>query len=62
MHAQGAGLRVAGMGGVSHFPKTHGHVAYQIEGDDEKNSIQVNFSPWGHTVDLGMGSKDHISF
>ena len=23
----------------------HGHVAYQIEGDDKRNRIQVNLSP-----------------
>ena len=22
----------------------HGHVAYQIDGDDEQNNLQVNFS------------------
>ena len=30
------------------FPK-HGRVAYQIEGDDEQNGIQVKFSPYGQT-------------
>ena len=32
------------------FPK-HGRVAYQIEGDDEQNGIQVKFSPYGQTCD-----------
>ena len=32
------------------FPK-HGCVAYQIEGDDEQNGIQVQFSPYGQTCD-----------
>ena len=32
------------------FPK-HGRVAYQIEGDDEQNGIQVKSSPYGQTCD-----------
>ena len=43
-------------GSKSYFSK-HGHVAYQIEGDDKKNRIQVIFSPEGQTDDLGMESK-----
>ena len=35
----------------------HGHVAYQIDGDDEQNRMQVNFSSWGQTGDLGVRSK-----
>ena len=35
----------------------HGHVAYQIGGDDKKNRIQVIFSSYGQTDDLGMESK-----
>ena len=31
----------------------HGHVAYQIDGDDEQNKIQVTFSSHGQTSDLG---------
>ena len=31
----------------------YGHVAYQIAKDDEKNRIQVNFSPFGLTGGLG---------
>ena len=46
--------RTPGMGlGVAwgqFFPK-HGCVAYQIEGDDEQNRIQVQFSPYGQTCD-----------
>ena len=30
----------------------HGRVAYQNEGDDEQNGIQVKFSPYGQTCDL----------
>ena len=40
-----------GLLGVNFFSK-HGHVAYQIEGDDEQNGIQVKFSPYGQTCDL----------
>ena len=29
----------------------HGRVAYQIEGGDEQNGIQVKFSPYGQTCD-----------
>ena len=43
--------RTPGVGlGVNFFPK-HGRVAYQIEGDDEQNGIQVKFSPYGQTCD-----------
>ena len=38
----------------------HGHVAYQIDGDDELNRMQVKFSSYGHTVDLGVRSKGQI--
>ena len=37
--------------GVNFFSK-HGRVAYQIEGDDAQNGIQVKFSPYGQTCDL----------
>ena len=39
----------------------HGHVAYQIEGDDEQNKMQVTFSSKGQTGDLGARSKSQIS-
>ena len=32
----------------------HGHVAYQIDGDDEQNIIQVKFSSYDQTDDLGV--------
>ena len=35
----------------------HGHVAYQIDEDDEQNRMQVKFSSLGQTVDLGVRSK-----
>ena len=44
-HAPGVGLR--GAGGAQGVKKNifkHGHVAYQIDGDDEQNRMQVNFS------------------
>ena len=39
----------------------HGHVVYQIEGDDERNRIQVKFSPKGQTGDLGVRSNIQFS-
>ena len=38
----------------------HGHVAYQIDGDDEQNRMQVKFSSQGQTGDLGVRSKGLI--
>ena len=32
-----------GTQGVNHFFFKHGHVAYQIEGDDEQNKMKVTF-------------------
>ena len=45
-HAQGVGLWGAGgaQGGQKNFFFKHGHVAYQIDGDDEQNKMQVKFS------------------
>ena len=39
----------------------HGHVAYQIDGNDEQNKMQVTFSSRGQTGDLGVRSKGQIS-
>ena len=39
----------------------HGHVAYQIDGDDKQIRIQVKFSSYGQPGDLGVGSKGQIS-
>ena len=39
----------------------HGHVAYQIGGDDEQNRMQVSFSCKGQTGDLWVRSKGQIS-
>ena len=35
----------------------HGQLAYQIDGDDEQNRMQVNFLPYGQTGDLWVRSK-----
>ena len=43
-HAPGVGLRgTRGAQGVKQFFFKHGHVAYQIDGDDEQNKMQVTF-------------------
>ena len=39
----------------------YGHVAYQIDGDDEQNRMQVRFSSNDQTGDLGARSKGQIS-
>ena len=46
-----------GGGGVKIFFFKHCHVAYQTDGDDEQNKMQVKFSSYGQTSDLGMRSK-----
>ena len=58
-HAPGVEVWSAGhaQGGQSFFFK-HGHVAYQIDGNDEQNRMQVKFSSSG---DLGVRSKGQIS-
>ena len=43
-------------GGQPFFFK-HGHVAYQIDEDDEQNRMQVKFSSYGQTGDVGVRSK-----
>ena len=35
----------------------HGLVAYQIDEDDEQNRMQVKFSSYGQTGDLGVRSR-----
>ena len=35
----------------------HGLVAYQIDGDDEQNRMQVTLSSYGQNGDLGVSSK-----
>ena len=41
-HAPGVGLW--GTQGVKQLFYKHGHVAYQIDGDDKQNKLQVTFS------------------
>ena len=38
----------------------HGHAAYQIDGDDEQNRMQVKISSKGQTGDLGMVNRSYI--
>ena len=38
------GCPEGGGGGTKSFFFKHGHVAYQIDGDDEQNKMQVTFS------------------
>ena len=53
-HAPGVGLCGAGGAqGVKKISFKHGHVVYQIDGDDEQNKMQVNFHPRGKLVTLG---------
>ena len=60
-HAPGVGLwGTGGTQGVKQFFFKHGHVAYQIHGDDEQNKMQVTFSFLGQTGDLGARSKGQI--
>ena len=43
-HAPGVGLwGTGGTQGAKHFFFKHGHVAYQIDGDDEQNKMQATF-------------------
>ena len=61
-HAPGVGLWGTGVPrGSNNFFFKHGHVAYQIDGDDEQNKMQVQFSSWRQTGDLGARSKGQIS-
>ena len=57
-------MRLWGTGGtqgVKLFFSKHGHVAYQIDGDDEQNKMQVTFLSDGQTGNLGTRSKGQIS-
>ena len=44
-------------GGRKLFFSKHGHVAYQIDGDDKQNRMQVFFHPMVTLVTLGWGQK-----
>ena len=60
-HAPGVGLWGArGAHGVKKKFE-HGHVTYQNDGDDEQNRMQVKFSSYGQTGDLGVRPKGQIS-
>ena len=39
--------------GSNYYFFKHGHVAYQINGDDEQNKMQVHFHPRVKLVTLG---------
>ena len=55
---RGETFRVLGVPRLSNiFFFKHGHVAYQINEDDEQNRMQVEFSSSGQTGDLGVRSK-----
>ena len=43
---------------ISYFK--HGQMAYQINGDSKQNRMQVKFSPYGQTGDIGVRSKGQI--
>ena len=59
-HAPGLDLGALGMPRGSIFFE-HGHVAYQIDGDDKKKTMKLHFSTYGQTGDLRMRSKGQIS-
>ena len=48
-------------GGQKLFYFKHGHVAYQIDRDVKQNRMQVKFSFYCQTGDLGSRSKGQIS-
>ena len=60
-HAPGVGFCGTGVPRGSIFFFKHGLVAYQIDGDDEKNKMQVTFISWRQTGNLGARSKGQIS-
>ena len=47
--------------GSNNFIFKHGHVAYQIDGDDKQNKMQGTFSSKGQTGDFWARSKGQIS-
>ena len=61
LHKSSFENRLWGAGGAEgvriFFFFKHGHVAYQIDGDDKQNRMQVKFSSKGQTGDLGLGQK-----
>ena len=59
-HASGVRLRGTGGAQVKKNNFKHGHVAYQVDRDDEQNRMQVTFSSSGQTGNLGARSKGQI--
>ena len=53
--------RWGGGGGARGQKNDFNDVAYQIDGDDEQNRMQVKFSSYGETGDLRVRSKGQIS-
>ena len=55
---QGWDLGASGAPGVGSkiYLFERGHVAYQMDGDYVQNRMQVKFSPYGQTGDLGVRS------
>ena len=54
---QGWDFGALGVPRWSKFFFKHCHVAYQIDGDDEQNRMQVKILTLGQTGDLGVRSK-----
>ena len=54
------GLWGAGVPRGSKKNLEHGHMAYQINGDDKQTRMQVKFSSLSQTGDLGERSKGQI--
>ena len=50
-----------GVQGVKNNNFEHGHVAYQIDGDDEDEQNAIKILTIGSTGDLGVRSKGQIS-
>ena len=55
--AKRVGLWGAGVARGFNFFFKHGHVVYQIDGDDEQNRLQVKCPSYGQTGDFGVRSK-----
>ena len=56
---RGWGLALLGVKNL--FFSKHGHVAYQIEADDERNIMHVKLSPYGQTlVTLGWFQRSNF--
>ena len=60
-HAPGGDFGALGGAQGGQFFFKHDHVAYQIDGDDKQNRMQVTFSSWGQPGDLGARSKGQKS-